>query len=60
MPRYYIYDSNGKPFGNIKGYNKFSSAKGICTRYSTALWNTYDAKTVRDSKLIWEIKLENK
>ena len=60
MPRYYIYDSNGKPFGNIKGYNTFSSAKGICTRYCAALWEIYDTKTVRDNNLLCAIKLENK
>ena len=60
MPRYYIYDANGNPFGNIKGYIKFSSAKGICTRYCAVLWAIYDTKTIRDNNLLCTIELENK
>lgn len=60
MPRYYIYDANGILFGNPKGYDKFCTVKGICTRYSHKLWVIYDARQVRIDNLIWTIKLENK
>lgn len=60
MPRYYIYDANGVLFGNPNGYDKFCTARGICTRYSDKLWAIYNDKPVKTNNLLHSIKLENK
>jgi len=52
---YYIIDSNGNTFGNPKGYNRYSIAQGICTRYRFKLWDIYDNKKDKTSNLIYEI-----
>ena len=57
---YFIFDANGKPFGNPKGYAKHSSAEGICTRYRHKLWRIYYAGVLRcptGLHLLYEIKL---
>ena len=60
MPRYYIYDANGILFGSPKGYDRYCTAQGICTRYRHKLWAIYDNKPVKTTNLMWSIKLENK
>ena len=56
---YYIFDANGSPFGNPRGYAKHSSAQSICTRYRGKLWQIYDdgfLKRLDHSNLIYAIK----
>ena len=54
---YFIFDADGKPFGNLKGYAKHSSAQSICTRYRGKLWQIYDERQHKESNLIYQIKL---
>lgn len=59
---YFIFDADGKPFGNPKGYAKHSSAQGICTRYRHKLWRIYETRRLRlglrtESNLTYEILL---
>lgn len=54
---FYIFDANGLPFGNPKGYAKYSSAQGICTRYRRKLWEIYDNRKHKESNEVWSIRL---
>lgn len=57
MKMYFIFDANGMPFGNLKGYAKHSSAQSICTRYRGKLWRIYDERLDKQSNLIYKILL---
>lgn len=54
---YFIFDANGLPFGNLKGYKKHAVAEGICTRYRHKLWRIYDEREDKRSNLIYKIRL---
>lgn len=53
---YFIFDANGVLFGNPKGYAKYSSAQGICTRYRHKLWRIYDERYDKEWNLIYKIR----
>jgi len=60
MTMYFIFDADGNPFGNPKGYAKHPKALGICTRYRGKLWQIYDEgflKRLDHSNLIYKILL---
>lgn len=54
---YFIFDANEVLFGNPKGYAKYSSAQGICTRYRRKLWQIYDERQDKQSNLIYKIRI---